>query len=234
MRSLTRVARAVSRSMSAIFAREHARQGVQLMCNTQVSRLVGHEGKVTAVETASGERLPADLVVIGIGVIPNVELAVACHLPVDDGVVVNDQVQTRDPQISAVGDVAAHVSRYADGQCIRLESVQNACDQARCVAARIAGNPGAYDALPWFWTHQGELKLQMAGVPGADYEEVVRGDERSSACSVFLFRQGRLTCVETLNRPAEHLLARKLLAARVPVTPTQAGDAGFDLKTLLA
>jgi len=226
------MARALSKTMSAMFAREHEKMGVRLLFNTQVMHLLG-EGCVTAVETVDGQVLPADLVVIGIGVIPNIELAATCDLPIDNGIVVDEFLQTCDPHISAIGDVAAHSNPYAHAARVRLESVQNACDQARCVAMRMVGRPAAYDALPWFWSSQGRLKLQMAGLPSSGCEEVLRGDPNGSVCSVFLFREGKLVCVETLNRPADHMLARKLLAHRAALTPQQAADLTFDLKSLL-
>ncbi|HEY6643722.1 NAD(P)/FAD-dependent oxidoreductase [Povalibacter sp.] len=228
------MARALSKTMSAIFAREHEKLGVKLKFSTQVMHLLGGPGGVTAVETVDGQVLPADLVVIGIGVIPNVDLAATCDLVVENGVVVDEFLQTSDPHISAVGDVAAHPNPYAPGGRVRLESIQNASDQARCVAARIMGQgPVAYNALPWFWSTQGPLRLQMAGLPASGCEEVFRGEPGGSVCSVFLFREDKLVCVETLNRPAEHMLARKLIANRVPVTQQQAADLTFDLKSLL-
>jgi 3-phenylpropionate/trans-cinnamate dioxygenase ferredoxin reductase subunit len=227
------MARAVSKTMSAIFAREHAKLGVRLLFDTRVARLLSRDGRVSGVETVDGVILPADLVVIGIGVIPNVELAAGCGLTIDDGIVVDEFLRTSDPNISAIGDVAAHVNHYAGGRRVRLESVQNASDQARCIAMRMTGRPLAYDALPWFWSHQGPLKLQLAGLPSRDCEEVVSGDPHGTACSVFLFREGRLVCVESLNRAADHVLARRLLASRVAVTARQLAEAKFDLKLLL-
>jgi 3-phenylpropionate/trans-cinnamate dioxygenase ferredoxin reductase subunit len=173
------------------------------------------------------------LVVIGIGVIPNVELAVTCDLPVEDGIVVDELLQTCDPNISAIGDVAAHRNDFARGQRVRLESVQNAVDQARCVASRIIGRPAAYRALPWFWSNQGHLKLQIAGLPSSACVEVLRGDPNSAACSVYSFRDGKLASVESLNRAGDHMLARRLLASRVTVTPQQAADTSFELKSLV-
>jgi len=228
------MARALSKTMSALFAREHVNMGVRLLCNTQVMRLLGDSGCVTGVETLDRQILPADLVVIGIGVIPNIELAATCDLEVDNGIVVDEFLQTSDPHISAIGDVASYRNPYARGERVRLESVQNACDQARCVAKRIVGKASVYDALPWFWSNQGELKLQLTGLPAEGCDEVLRGDPNGKACSVFLFHQGRLVCVETLNRAPEHMLARRLLAGRVAVTAQQVADGGFDLKTLLA
>lgn len=227
------MARAVSRTTSGVFAREHAKLGVRLLFSTQVLRLVGERGRVCGVETADGRILEADLVVVGIGVLPNVELAASCDLQLDDGIVVDELLQTSDLRISAIGDVAAHRNPYAHGQRARIESVQNAADQARCVAQRIVGQPAPYRALPWFWSHQGNLKLQIVGLPSAGCEEVVRGDPAALACSVFSFRDGQLCCVETLNRPAEHMLARRLLASRVGLTSQQAADSSFDLKSLL-
>ncbi len=227
------MARALSKTMSTVFAREHEKLGVKLRFKTQVMHLLGGPGGVTAVETVDGQVLPADMVVIGIGVIPNVDLAATCDLAIENGIVVDEFLQTNDPHISAVGDIAAHMNPYSPGTRVRLESIQNASDQARCVAARIMGHPAAYDALPWFWSTQGPLKLQMAGLPAPDCEEVFRGEPGASVCSVFLFRGDKLVCVETLNRPADHMLARKLIAQRLPVTPQQAGDLKFDLKSLL-
>jgi 3-phenylpropionate/trans-cinnamate dioxygenase ferredoxin reductase subunit len=228
------MARAVSKTMSVICAREHEMAGVRLLFNTQVMRLLGEQGSVSGVETVDGRMLAADLVVVGIGVIPNIELAATCDLTIEDGIVVDEFLQTSDPHISAIGDVAAHKSDYADGQRVRLESVQNAVDQARCVAARILGKPAAYQALPWFWSNQGKLQLQMTGLRSNDCEEALRGDPNSTSCSVYLFRGGRLVCVESLNRAADHMIGRRLLTSRVAVTPQQAADTSFDLKSLLA
>jgi 3-phenylpropionate/trans-cinnamate dioxygenase ferredoxin reductase subunit len=227
------MARAVTKTMSAIFAREHAKHGVGLLFGTQVLRLVCEGGAVRGVETVDGRTLAADLVVIGIGVMPNVELAVTCDLQLEDGIVVDELLQTSDPQISAIGDVAAHVNLYAHGRRARIESVQNAADQARCLALRILGQPAPYRALPWFWSHQGALKLQMAGMPTLGCEEAVRGDPAGVACSIFSFLEGRLVCVESLNRAAEHMHARRLLASGVALTPQQAADPSFDLKSPL-
>ena len=227
------MARALSKTMSAVFAREHEKAGMRLLFNTQVMHLLGEAGAVVSVETVDGKILPADLVVIGIGVIPNVELAATSDLPIENGIIVDEFLQTADPHISAIGDVAAHFNSYAHGARVRLESVQNASDQARCVAMRIVGQTHAYDALPWFWSHQGNLKLQMAGLPTAGCEEVVRGDPNGLACSVFMFRDGKLVCVETVNRAADHMLARRLMSQKVALTPQQAADPQFDLKALL-
>jgi len=227
------MARAISKTMSAACAREHEKMGVRLLLETQVKRLLGEKGSVTGVETVDGRIFAADLVVIGIGVVPNTELAAACDLTIEDGIVVDEFLCTSDPNISAIGDVAAHASGYADGRRVRLESVQNAIDQARCVAGRIVGQSAAYRAVPWFWSNQGPLHLQMAGLRSTDCEEILRGDPEGTSFSVYLFREGRLICVESVNRPADHMLARRLLANRTAVKPEQASDTTFDLKSLL-
>ncbi len=229
------MARAVSKTMSSVFAREHEKMGVKLCFNSQVMHLLGGaDGNVRAVETVDGRVLPADLVVVGIGVIPNAQLAATAGLDVEDGVVVDELMLTSDPNISAIGDVASHVNDFSHGRRVRLESVQNAMDQARCVAARILGKPAAYQAVPWFWSNQGPLALQMTGYPAARCEEeVVRGDPAGTTFSVFSFHEGKLAYVESLNRAADHMLSRRLLAGRVAITPAQAADLSFELKSLL-
>lgn len=227
------LARAVSRPMARIIQREHETLGCRLHFDTTIARLLEEQGKVSGVEIANGCVLPADLVVVGIGVAPNVELAAACELAIDDGIVVDELLQTSDPHISAIGDVAAHLNPHTPGRRLRLESVQNASDQARCVAMRLAGKPEPYQALPWFWSHQAHLHLQIAGLLRSNCEAVVRGDANGARCSVFLFQAGKVVCVESLNRAGDHMLARRLLASAAPLTPQQAADVRFELKSLL-
>jgi 3-phenylpropionate/trans-cinnamate dioxygenase ferredoxin reductase subunit len=148
--------------------------------------------------------------------------------------VVDEHLRTADPAVSAIGDCANYPSRFADGAMVRLESVQNAVDQARCVAARLAGRPAApYAAVPWFWSDQGALKLQIAGLTMGHDHAVPRGDPApggGGGFSVFCYRGGRLLGVESVNRPVDHLLGRKLLARGLGLAPEQAADPGFDLK----
>ncbi len=227
------MSRALSAPMSNLFVREHSRSGMRFAFNTQVKRLVGRAGKVVAVETVEGETLPGEIVVIGIGVIPNVELAASCNLDVRNGIVVDANLSTADPRISAVGDCAAHPNPYSTDGVVRLESVQNATDQARCVATRIAGKSLPYSAVPWFWSDQGALKLQIAGLTTGYDETAIRGDPSGTSCAVFCFRDGRLLGVETVNRPADHMVARRLVGARVALSPAQAADETIDLKKLI-
>lgn len=224
------MARAISRPMSDLFTAGHAGWGVKLHFHQGVARLVGDNGKVTGVELIDGRVLPADRVVYGIGVLPNAELATEAGLTVDNGICVDAHLRTSDPAISAIGDAASFASPYA-ARPIRLESVQNAVDQAKTVAARLMGKPAPYAALPWFWTEQGDLRLQIAGLADGHDHTVQLGSAESRQLAVLCFRQGRLIAVETANRTPDHMVARKLLARGTPLTPEQAAEPGFDLKT---
>lgn len=225
--------RCVSAAVAGYLADAQASRGVQFSFETGVTAFTGSEGRVTGVQTSRGERFEADLVVVGVGVEPNVELARAAGLPVQDGIVVDAHLLTTDPAISAIGDCA----RYPAAWCaapVRLESVQNAVDQARCVAARLAGKPEPYAKVPWFWSDQGDNRLQIAGVAEAGDSAVLRGEPASGTFSVFRFRGGRLAAVESINSAGDHMAARKLLAAATPITPEQAADSGLKLAALLA
>ena len=223
------MARALSAVTSQVFDHAHARWGVRIHYGQSLSAIHGDGGQVSSVELASGEVLPADLVVYGIGVLPNAELAAQAQLTVNNGIVVDAHLLTSDPAISAIGDVVSFPSPWSP-QAIRLESVQNAVDQAKAVAARLMGKPAGYAALPWFWTDQGELKLQIAGLADGHDETVVLGSVEQHQISVLCFRAGRLVAVESCNRPADHMAARKLIARNTPLSPAEAAAPGFDLK----
>jgi 3-phenylpropionate/trans-cinnamate dioxygenase ferredoxin reductase subunit len=221
--------RIVSAAISQFYTQAHQGWGAELLLGTGVARILGSKGKVAAVETSDGRRLPADLVLVCIGVIPNAELAAAAGLTVADGIAVDAALKTADPAISAIGDCANFPTRFAPDR-VRLESVQNCVDQARAVAARLAGKPASYDKVPWFWSDQRDLKLQIAGLTIGHDRAVVRGDPESGAFSVFCFRSDRLVGVESVNRPLDHMIARRLLAGEPRLTPAEAADPNFDLK----
>ncbi|MEU6534280.1 FAD-dependent oxidoreductase [Streptomyces sp. NPDC047000] len=236
------LARALTPLVSDRIVAEHRAHGVRVLMDRQVAALHGEGtdegesagaggGRVRAVELADGERIDADLVVVGIGVLPDTGLALAAGLAVDDGVVVDEGLRTADPGIWAVGDCAAFPSVHA-GRRIRLESVQNATDQARCVAAAICGEPRPYTAVPRFWTDQYAMRIQTAGLTSGHDETVTSGDPDGDRFSVFCFRAGRLTGVESVNRPADHGIAARLLAAGTRLTPAEVRAPGFDLKKL--
>ena len=222
--------RVVSRELSEFVASAHRSKGAVVRVGSGVARLHDSNGRVAGVELTSGEVLPADLVVIGVGVEPVTDIAESAGLAVRNGILVDETLLTVDPRISAIGDCAAYPSVHAPG-IVRLESVQNATDQARCVAARIAGGSvDRYAALPWFWTHQFDLNVQIAGLGGEQDDTVTVGDVAGEKFSVLRFRAGRLACVESVNSPADHMAARKILADNVFLGPTEAGRRGFTLK----
>jgi 3-phenylpropionate/trans-cinnamate dioxygenase ferredoxin reductase subunit len=227
------MARAVTAEISDYFEDRHGAAGIRIHLGVQATSIEGEGTKVTGVSLSDGRHLPADLVVVGVGVLPNVELADQAGLPVAAGIVVDEHLLTADPAISAVGDCALFASpRF--GASLRLESVQNATDQARCVAARLTGDAKTYDGLPWFWSDQGDDKLQIAGLTTGYDHVVVRGDRGQRSFSAFCYKSGQLVGIESVNRASDHVFGRKILGMNRSIDPDQAGDPGFDLKAALA
>lgn len=226
--------RVVTVPTSHFFAEAHRRTGVEFTFGARAEGIAGHAGRVDGVELEDGARLPADLVLVSIGVVPNEEVAAAAGLAVANGIVVNEELSTDDPNISAIGDCASFPCIHAEGTPTRLEAVQNAADHARCVADRIVGQPHPYAALPWFWSEQGELRLQIAGLCIAYDRTVLRGDAESGEFSVFCYKGGHLLGIESINRPADHAHARRLLSAGRQVSPEEAADLSFDLRAAAA
>ena len=227
------MARAVTAEISAFFEERHTASGIRIHFGVQATGIEGDGGKVTGVSLSDGRHVPADLVVVGVGVLPNVELAAEAGLPVASGVIVDEQLRTADPDISAIGDCALFASpRF--GAPLRLESVQNASDHARCVAARLTGDARTYDGLPWFWSDQGPDKLQIAGLTTGYDRVVVRGDAGQGSFSAFCYKSGRLLGVESVNRASDHVFGRKILGLNRSIEPDQAADLSFDLKAALA
>jgi 3-phenylpropionate/trans-cinnamate dioxygenase ferredoxin reductase subunit len=198
----------------------------------QVTSIESGGANVTGVSLSDGRHLGADLVVVGVGVTPNVELAAEAGLSVASGIVVDEQLLTADPNISAIGDCALFASPRFGGS-LRLESVQNATDHARCVAARLTGDAKAYDGLPWFWSDQGDDKLQIAGLTTGYDRVVLRGDRAQRSFSAFCYKAGQLVGVESVNRAADHVFGRKILGLNRSIEPEQAADVSFDLKSAL-
>ena len=229
----TRVmARAVTAEISEFFQARHTAAGIRLHLGVQATSIESEGAKVTGVSLSDGRHIPADLVVVGVGVLPNVELAAEAGLPVAAGIIVNEHLLTADPDISAIGDCALFASpRF--GAPLRLESVQNAADHARCVAARLTGDAKEYDGLPWFWSDQGPDKLQIAGLTTGYDQVAVRGNREQGAFSAFCYRSGTLVGIESINRAGDHMFGRRLLAANGSITPGQAADSNFDLKAAL-
>ncbi|MCB1489204.1 MAG: FAD-dependent oxidoreductase [Bauldia sp.] len=224
--------RVVAPEISAHFLSLHRGWGSDIRLGTPIGRIVGDGGRVVGVETASGDRIAADIVVIGIGVVPNVELAEAAGLATDNGIVVNDVMETAVPEILALGDCAAF-DHWELGRRIRLESVQNAVDQAKTAAKTIVGKPESFREVPWFWSDQGDVKLQMVGLSMNATRSVTRGRPEDGAFSVFHFDGDRLVAIDSVNRAADHMVGRKLLGAGSSPAPEVCADESFDLKSLI-
>ncbi|MDO9062682.1 MAG: oxidoreductase C-terminal domain-containing protein, partial [Bradyrhizobium sp.] len=226
------MARAVTAEISEYFQARHTAAGIRIHLGVQATAIEGDGGRVTGVNLSDGRHIPADLVVVGVGVLPNVELAGEAGLKVASGIIVNEQLLTSDPDISAIGDCALFVSvRF--GASLRLESVQNATDQARCVAARLTGDARTYDGQPWFWSDQGDDKLQIAGLTTGYDRVAVRGDPTQRSFSAFCYKSGQLVGVESVNRASDHVFGRRILALNRSIEPEQAADLSFDLKAAL-
>jgi 3-phenylpropionate/trans-cinnamate dioxygenase ferredoxin reductase subunit len=225
--------RALSTEMSRFFTEAHIGWGVDFVFGTGIEAILG-QTRVTGVRLANGLSAEADIVVVGIGVLPNQELAADAGLTVANGIVLDEQLVTSDPAISGLGDCAEFDTPFSIAGRVRVESVQNAIDQARNIAARLTGRPAPYAAVPWFWSDQGPLKLQMAGLASGHDTAVVRGAPGSGAFSVFCFAKDRLLAVESVNMPGDHMAGRRLLATGAAITPAQASDTDVELKTLLS
>ena len=214
--------RVVAPPVSAFYAAEHARHEVAIVTGAAIAALEG-VGRVRRAVCVDGRAFPADLAVIGIGAVPNDELARDAGLEVDNGVVVDAFGRTSDPAIFAAGDLTNHPNALF-ARRLRLESVHNAMEQARAVARTIAGQPQAYVDVPWFWSDQYDLKLQIAGVGDPDDELILRGDPATRAFSCLHLRAGRLVAIDCVNRGADFLAAKKLIAERRPIDTARAAD----------
>ncbi|HZR35940.1 MAG TPA: FAD-dependent oxidoreductase [Nevskia sp.] len=225
------LARVTAPEISAYYERVHRGRGVDVRTGVGVQALEGGD-EVRRVVLADGTALPADLVVVGIGLIPNTELAEAAGLEVANGIVVDRHAVTSDPQIVAAGDCTQHENVFL-GRRVRLESVPNALEQARVAAASIAGKPRVYDAVPWFWSDQYELKLQMVGLSQGYDTLVVRGDMAADSFTAFYLKGGVIISADAVNRPQDFMLAKRLVAERAVAEPARLRDDAFPLKSLL-
>jgi 3-phenylpropionate/trans-cinnamate dioxygenase ferredoxin reductase subunit len=224
--------RALAPVLSDWYAELHRGHGVRLVLGAAIAEIEAGAGDaVTGVRLADGSVYPAGLVVMGVGICANDELARAALLECDRGIVVDACSRTSDPDIVAAGDCTAR--RLADDTLLRLESVQNATEQGKGAAAALLGQERPFSAAPWFWSDQYDRKLQMAGLSAGADAWAVRGDMGCASFSIYHFRQGRLIAVDSVNAGKDHLLARKLLDNGTSPTAAQAADAAFDLAALL-
>jgi len=214
--------------MSDFYHHLHAGHGVHIHTNTQVSAFAG-EDRVTGV-VCGDQTLDADLVIVGIGILPNVELAQAAGLTCDNGIVVDEQCRTSDGDIFAAGDCTNHPNPIL-GRRLRLESVPNAMEQSRVAASAMAGGDKTYAAVPWFWSDQYDLKLQMVGFSADGEDEVVRGDKSTNEFAVFYLRGGLIVAADCVNSPREFMLCKQLMGK--PVDTSKLADPLVNLKDLM-
>ena len=224
------MSRAVSVEVAAFYEARHRAAGVVIHTSAAVKALHGAT-QVTAVETVDGRSFPCDLVIIGIGIVPNVELAAAAGLPCDNGILVDEFARTSDANICAAGDCTNHPLPLLERR-VRLESVPNAIHQAKVAAATLLGAPVAYAEVPWFWSDQYDLKLQIAGLSTGFDEVVLRGDPATRSFAAFYLRGGQLIAVDAINSPKEFIAGKKLVANRARIAPDVLRDAAVDLTPL--
>jgi 3-phenylpropionate/trans-cinnamate dioxygenase ferredoxin reductase subunit len=229
--ALSRVmARSASAEISAFYEGFHRKAGVDIHCSAKLDA-IEQQGAALALKTSAGTVL-ADTVLIGVGIVPNAELAVEAGLAVDNGIVVDEHARTSDPAIYAVGDCCNLPCAFASNGRVRLESVQNAIDQAKHAAAAMCGKPKAYKEVPWFWSDQYDLKLQIAGLAAAGDRTVVRGNPADRSFAVFHLRQGAIAAVEAVNAAPEYMMGRRLIAARAQVAPERLADKTIPMKDM--
>ncbi|MDY0013244.1 MAG: FAD-dependent oxidoreductase, partial [Rhodocyclaceae bacterium] len=226
------LARVTGPEMSAFYEGIHRDAGVDLRTGAALERIEVVDGRATAIVLEGGERIPVDLVVVGNGLIPCTELAEAAGLEVGNGILVDAYTRTSDPDILAVGDVANHPNPLLKRR-MRFESVPNATEQARTVAATICGKDMPYNPTPWFWSTQYDLKLQMVGISEGYDEVVFRGRPESRSFAVFYLKDGRVIAVDTVNHLQDFIVAKQLVARQVKATASQIADEATPLKTLL-
>ena len=223
--------RVVAPLVSAYFQRVHESHGVRVMTDAPVQAVV-NSGAGLAVRLRDATEISAELIIVGIGVVPNTELAAAAGIICDSGIVVDEFARTNDSAIVAAGDCTRHRNTLFT-EPHRLESVQNAVDQAKVAAASLLDAPVPYAQVPWFWSDQYDIKLQMAGISTGYDDLVLRGAPESGAFSVFYYAGERLLAVDSINRPAEHMVARRLLLAGTKIAKHSAADVAVDLKSVI-
>ena len=234
LEALPRVlARVAGQELSDFYQAQHRAHGVDLRLETTVERLEGDGNHITGVKLDTGEIIPADMVVVGIGIVPAIGPLIAAGAAVGNGVDVDEFCRTTLDDIYAIGDCAAHANPYADNAVIRLESVQNAHDMAATAARAICGDKQPYHAFPWFWSNQYDLKLQTAGLSMDHDETVLRGHPETGRFSVIYLKEGRVIALDCVNSVKDYVQGRKLIEARITADPEILSDVETPLKDLL-
>lgn len=216
------MSRVVSPQVSAFYQQQHERHGVEFMLSTGLKAIHGDD-HVSAVEVGDGDLLAADFVIIGAGIVPNYELAEVAGLRIDNGIAVDDRCQSSDPDIYAIGDCSSHPSDIY-GRRIRLESVHNALEQAKTAASNICGIEDHYSQVPWFWSDQYDLKLQIAGLSEGYDQVVIQGEQSNNKFSCFYLRDGALIAVDAINSPRDFMRAKSLIANKTIIDPAKLAD----------
>jgi len=226
------MSRVVSPEISDFYQIEHTNRGVKLRLSTDVAALHGKK-RVKRIEIGDGEEIPADFVVVGVGILPNTEIAQQAGLDVGDGIVVDEQCRTSDENIYAIGDCTSHPSGIYDRR-IRLESVHNALEQAKTAASSLCGKKTHYDEVPWFWSDQYDLKLQIAGLSTGYDDVVIRGNPAKRSFACLYLKDKRLIAIDAVNAPKDYVQAKPLIAARAVIAADVLADSEILLKDIAA
>jgi 3-phenylpropionate/trans-cinnamate dioxygenase ferredoxin reductase subunit len=229
------MSRAVGPVTSEFFLEAHTKRGANVLLSSKVTKLHGQNGVVSGVELADGTVLPADAVMVGIGVVPRVELAEQLGLDIQNGAIaVDEHARTSDPRVVACGDVAILPHPLTGEAMVMLESVQNAVDQSKVAAHSLLGRDVEYHAVPWFWSDQAELKLQMAGLSQGYDQQVIRGNPADDKFSVLYYKSGRIVAVDAVNDVSDYMAVRRALTAGQTIPADLAADSSVALKTIFA
>ena len=224
------MSRVVCPEVSAFYDAEHRRNGVNLLLGTAIRGFSGN-GHVESVDLQNGEKFESDVVLVGIGVLPNIEIAAQADLSIDDGIVVDDRCQTEDPAIFAVGDCTNHPNALM-GKRLRLESVHNALEQAKTAASNICGVDKQYAQIPWFWSDQYDLKLQIAGLSSGYDKVIVRGDMSARSFACLYLRDGQLIAVDAINKPRDFVQGKVLIVNKAVIDTRMLANAELALNEM--
>ncbi|NML95304.1 NAD(P)/FAD-dependent oxidoreductase [Novosphingobium olei] len=234
LEALPRVlARVAGEALSTFYQDEHRAHGVDLRTEVAVDCIEGDGAQVTGVKLADGSVLPAEIVIVGIGIIPSVGPLLSAGAAGGNGVDIDEYCRTSLPDVYAIGDCAAHANDFADGAVIRLESVQNANDQGTTAAKAICGNPVPYKATPWFWSNQYDLRLQTVGLSTGHDATVLRGDPATRSFSVIYLKGGKVIALDCVNMVKDYVQGKKLVETRAAIAPEKLADAAVPLKELV-
>jgi len=235
LESLPRVlARVAGSELSTFFQETHTARGVEIVLNAMVAGMESRAGRICAVRLADGRRIEAQLAIVGIGILPNTELLAAAGASVSNGVRVDEQCRTDLPDIYAIGDCALHPNRFAASGTARLESVQNATDQAATVAKVLMGESAGYDAVPWFWSQQFDVRLQTVGLSQGADSSVIRGDPKSGAFSVVYTLRGRVIALDCVNAGRDFIQGKRLVMKGAMADAKTLASTAVELRSLVS